>query len=103
MNSNELSEVLDRIKLSINPKQEWDGRHIYLVRCNEFVKIGIATNIRERLCEMQVGNPYKLELIKYWPSPNAVVEEEEIHQLLDQYRVRGEWFKLPAELVAAIV
>lgn len=96
-------DVVDRVHKSRKGKEPWDGRHIYIVQCDEYVKVGIATKVFNRVNEMRVGNPRELKLLAYWPSANAVIEEHEIHQLLNQYWVRGEWFKLPSELLAAIL
>ena len=73
--------------------------HIYVVQCNEFIKVGIASNVSLRLSELQVGNPYPIQLIGHWAALDAIKEEEMIHSHLGPYRVRGEWFKLPKSLM----
>jgi len=72
---------------------------IYVVQCHEFVKIGIAANPHARLAQLQVGCPYKLTLAGFWRSAHAIGEEEMIHSFLDEYRERGEWFKLPQPVI----
>lgn len=36
------------------------SNYLYVVRCNNFCKIGIATDVESRLAAMQTGNPYQL-------------------------------------------
>lgn len=79
----------------------FDG-YVYFVRCNEFVKIGIAKDPNARMAFMQTGNPYELELLRVFKSTSPAQDEEMIHLELDKYRVRGEWFKLPDKLINLI-
>jgi len=72
---------------------------VYLIKCNEFVKIGVAVNAQLRIRDMQIGNPYELVLLKSYPSPVPYEDEENLHCILERYRVRGEWFKLPQDIV----
>lgn len=75
---------------------------IYVIGCNEFVKIGIAGNVRKRLSELQVGNPYPLRLYGHWKAGEAVKEEAALHALLSPHQERGEWFKLPKAMMDRI-
>lgn len=75
---------------------------VYVIGCHDFVKIGIAENVIARLAVLQVGCPYKLSIIGFWPSADAIKEEEAIHAHFDNYRVQGEWFKLPKEIMLAL-
>lgn len=54
-----------------------------------FVKIGKAVDVWKRLDQLQVGNPYKLELVE-WLLGDV---ERIFHVELADLRVRGEWFK----------
>ena len=83
----------------ICPQQKNVPNLVYLVGCNEFVKIGITSNLVMRMNDLQVGNPYSLVLFSHWVSDDAVREEEAIHSHLDAYHHRGEWFKLPKQLL----
>lgn len=67
---------------------------VYVIKCCEFTKIGIAYDVKLRMSQMQIGNPFKLTLLASWRSPNAIAEEEEIHAFFESKRERGEWFKL---------
>lgn len=77
--------------------------HVYVIQCNEFVKIGFASDFASRLNAMQIGNPYKLKLLKIFPTMTPEAMEDRIHAELEQYRERGEWFKLPPEVLAELI
>jgi len=77
--------------------------YVYLVACNEFVKVGCASYPHVRLTEMQVGNPYKLEIIKEYPTRNPRKDEQRLHKRLSSYHVRGEWYKLPGKLAVRLL
>ncbi len=76
---------------------------VYFVQCNEFVKIGFAYDPVSRMCNMQIGNPYKLKLLKVIQSMTPEQLEQEIHGKIEAYRVRGEWFKLPQDVLDALL
>jgi|SRR6185369_4196111 len=66
---------------------------IYIVKCNEFYKIGITDDIRRRMIALQTGNPYELKLVKTYRAVSSF--EELIHTILTKAKqhVRGEWFQ----------
>lgn len=68
---------------------------IYLIRCNEFYKIGVSeTSVAGRLEQLQTGNPYRLELIAYFELQDLLVTERKLHNMLSAKHTRGEWFQL---------
>lgn len=77
---------------------------VYAVSDGEFFKVGRAEkSIRERLRNLQCGNPRKLVLVCILSlNPN---EERSIHAELERFHVRGEWYAhgdAAAEAVLAI-
>jgi len=76
--------------------------YVYIMQCNEFFKIGIAIDPKARLALLQTGNPYKIALVSVWPSGNPRREEQALHIKYASSRVRGEWFALPADVVALL-
>lgn len=70
---------------------------VYVIRCNEFYKIGRASNPLQRLGDLQIGCPYELRLVQvfYTSLAGAAALEAELHERYAEYRVRGEWFALP--------
>jgi hypothetical protein len=73
---------------------------VYFIRCNEFVKIGRAMDVQQRLTELQVGCPDKLELLA--TIEGGPKEERAFHKLFSDIHVRGEWFLLNDRLRHAI-
>jgi hypothetical protein len=73
-----------------------DTAYIYIIRCNEYYKIGVAHNVGHRLYELQTGNPYPLEIVGSYPAPRnmCISFEGTLHSVFEQcgFRVRGEWF-----------
>jgi len=70
---------------------------VYFIRCNEFVKIGrCRSDFSLRFTDLQIGNPYKLEM-EMLPIPGNHELEQMIHKSLDKFWVRGEWFKINSE------
>lgn len=75
---------------------------VYFVRCNEYVKIGTCrSNLSIRITELQVGNPYSLEIEGFIPANRDT--EQRLHKELDKFWHRGEWFKLTPLQVKTII
>jgi hypothetical protein len=68
--------------------------NLYLIKCNEFFKIGIANDLQSRLASLQTGNPYPLVVEACFEFPNAGVIEKALHQVFSGVRTLGEWFSL---------
>ena len=68
----------------------------------EFIKIGWARtgNAVRRRGECQTGNPRRLELFRVLKGTALV--ENRFHRLLAEYRVEGEWFRLPPAILDEI-
>lgn len=71
-------------------------RFIYLMKCHDFYKIGIANNVEERLAGIQTGNPYPVEVVAKFEVAQSTARrlEKLFHTILGYFRVRGEWFEL---------
>lgn len=83
--------------LSANgPKTKRIPNHLYFVRCGPFVKIGIAADVRKRVKDMEMHNPYDLEITHVMLGKRK--EEKELHQRFSAYRHKGEWFRYQGEL-----
>jgi hypothetical protein len=68
----------------------------YFIRCEDYVKIGIAVDVMKRMRDLQSANPKRLELL-------AVVEgchkfERSLHRRFADLRHSDEWFRLGPEL-----
>lgn len=65
---------------------------LYVIEAGDFVKIGVAFNVVKRLNEMQVGCPYKLQLLAWVDCEDAYAAESAVHRHLQGCHYRGEWF-----------
>ena len=61
-----------------------------------FVKVGYSQLPKQRLNDLQVGNPHELKLLYHCKVDNAPEREKEIHRILKDNgkHIRGEWFKI---------
>jgi len=67
-----------------------EGSDLYVIKCNEYYKIGTTLNLSERLTTMRSGNPYELSCIFYAKSRG--IEEEYWHHRFKQNHWKGEWY-----------
>lgn len=70
--------------------------YLYLIRMKDtdLVKIGRTSNVKNRLDDLNIGNPYELELLYTVKMFNYGKLEQRTHKFVDDKRVKGEWFKL---------
>lgn len=59
-----------------------------------YYKIGVASNVQQRLSTLGSGTPHKLELITTIDSSDPQGLESALHSLFVWSNVTGEWFKL---------
>lgn len=64
------------------------------------IKIGIASNMKDRLSTMQTHCPYQIKLIKL--VPGGAHMEKELHIRFAQDKLVGEWFRRSEELLSVI-
>jgi hypothetical protein len=62
------------------------------------VKIGVSSHVEERLALLQVGSPYRLQIVDAFPGVPSRIERL-LHKRYAAYRLHGEWF---AEEVMAL-
>ena len=66
---------------------------VYVLECEDAIKIGIATNVPKRISSLQTGNPKRLYLLHCLPGDRKV--ERALHRRLRACRGLGEWFAGP--------
>jgi hypothetical protein len=70
-------------------------RSVYLIRGNDGrYKIGIAKDPKQRIRQLQTGNPDSMKLIEIYQSENAFKIETALHNRFSHVRQSGEWFDL---------
>ncbi|HXH91338.1 MAG TPA: GIY-YIG nuclease family protein [Thermoanaerobaculia bacterium] len=78
---------------------------VYFLRCEQFVKIGHAADIRERLIDLATITPFDVEIVAYIaqpPGPHARALEKSLHARFSALRHRAEWFRLEEPLIGFI-
>ena len=61
-------------------------------------KIGYSCNLSERLRDLQVGNHCKLTVYKTIENVPQRLEKK-LHHFFDEYRIRGEWFRITTDQI----
>ena len=75
-------------------KEEDFWRFVYVMKCGDFFKIGIAIELDNRLNQVQTGNPYIVSLVFALKHKQAEEIEKKLHCIFNNKRERREWFKL---------
>lgn len=76
--------------------------YVYLLKCQDFYKIGIATDVHKRISGMQTGSPFTISLVASVEVDNPLALEKELHAMYSHRHHRREWFALTDEDVTAI-
>jgi hypothetical protein len=77
-----------------------NDRLVYFVECQQLIKVGSATDVRDRVSCLQVGCPYELTLLGTIRGGHRA--ESALHGALNGFRFRGEWFSAPVVVRRAI-
>src|SRR5271157_1983387 len=72
-------------------------QYLYLIQCQQFLKIGVANDVEVRLAQLATGNPYPLHVVAAYGFENASAVETVLHQKFSHLRKFGEWFEFDAE------
>jgi hypothetical protein len=84
-------------------KERWQmTQYLYLIKCQQYYKIGVANDVQSRLAQLSTGNPFELEPLTVSGFDNASAVETVLHQRFAAKRQRGEWFSLNSDDVATI-
>ena len=61
-------------------------------------KIGVTNNIRNRLKNIQTGNPDAIKIIALLECPKPTHIESSLHEEFACYRIHGEWFEMSSDV-----
>jgi len=75
--------------------------YVYGIQSGLFIKIGVASNIANRLRTMNLYNPHPCKIIARRQSVYAYYIEKRLHQTLSPYAIGREWFLIDPPLVRA--
>lgn len=67
-------------------------KHLYLIKCGRYIKIGSTDNIKIRLSSLQTYNPFSVKLLHYFENKGKL--ENILHSKFKNKIKHGEWFKL---------
>lgn len=82
---------------------------VYVIESHDgYSKVGVSNSPTGRLAALQTGNPNKLTLCNYIdltevPEVPAYEVERLAQSYLKLFRVNGEWFRAPRQLIACCV
>ncbi len=120
----EIAELFDysnasdaEVELAIAKYKKYVGndespRYLYLIRQlrTKYYKIGITNDLEKRLSTLQTGCPHQLRVVFYveadmddYLGKEIKYIESFLHKNFEQYRHRGEWFKLDYSHLSDIV
>lgn len=73
----------------------FDQEFVYIIHAvgTNRIKIGFSINPQKRLSELQIGSPFRLEMLGYWPGGKRC--EKLLHRHFKNFRKTGEWFEVP--------
>ena len=90
----QIKKKREKEELFVEQKPEVKRGFVYIIKVNDFYKIGRATNINGRMKRYITENPYETELIFKKEVDDYVKVEEFLLEKFKDKRVRSEWFKL---------
>lgn len=70
--------------------------YCYIIRADQYIKIGYTNSIDRRFETLQIGNPIQLELVEVFlheSAEDAEDHEAKLHYRFRRHHVRGEWFR----------
>jgi hypothetical protein len=75
---------------------------IYVLKCEDYFRIGFTTNLKRRFRDYELGLPFKIELLFY--APGTVRNEYELHMTFKEWLVDGKksWYHLNETTLALI-
>lgn len=69
---------------------------VYFIGTDEYVKIGVTTNVDQRLSQIHTSCPLPVELLKL--EEGGYQREFELHTLFEEYNEKLEWFRNEGDL-----
>ena len=69
---------------------------IYFIKHSDYIKIGFTTRIKQRLYDLQVSCPVKLEILGL--INGSLENEKQYHNKFKHISISGEWFTYTKEL-----
>lgn len=78
--------------------------YVYIARCDTgHIKIGRSKSPNKRIKHFDTIMPVSVSLMSWFYADNYLAAESLLHRQLDTYREKGEWFKLPPEMIKELL
>lgn len=74
---------------------------VYFIAMGNWIKIGKADDVQKRMANLQSATPVELHLMASIQTTQPLKLEAALHEHLKQYRLGGEWFEIPADVLRA--
>jgi CO dehydrogenase/acetyl-CoA synthase gamma subunit (corrinoid Fe-S protein) len=79
-------------------------KDIYIIQDEDKYKVGIAKDMHRRMYAYKTHSPRKIDVVNVYENiPYAKYVEHEIHEILSEYRVHGEWFACSYDTIMSAV
>jgi len=89
-------------KRQVRPKPKAHPGFVYLLKGDNYHKIGLSRNVSKRLKQIQSALPFATRLICSIPTEDMHTLEAELHERFADKRANGEWFELDEADVAML-
>lgn len=94
----------DRRLFEYKAKHTPRSGYVYVIKAmDDLYKIGIADNIKTRFRMLQAQCPIPVILLYSCYFEDCVKVESELHRICKQYHSHFEWFRLPDDIVVAVI
>jgi hypothetical protein len=94
-----LHEPAPSLPSLLPPSKPERGGYIYFIVGSEYVKIGKAKDVAQRLKELQTAHAEPLQLVAFFYHAMPSKVEAELHREFGDSRARGEWFRLTRDII----
>lgn len=91
-----------QLKKEVKPISNTTLGYIYFLSGEGYVKIGKTTNLDNRMSNLKLCLPFKVELLHTIKSKDINKDEATLHEIFATKRTNGEWFKLSDEDIKEI-
>lgn len=89
--------------ISTNTDEEKDSNnYLYVLTDGDFYKIGVTSNIEQRVNSIKKLNPREITVLKLKKLDNAYSYEKSMHKKFEKKLVYGEWFNLDQKDIDSI-
>lgn len=88
-----MEKIMWIIKGEYNEEKE-KSESVYLIICDECVKIGVSTQAKIRTRHLGTKIPFAVKKVLFFNVENMYKIEKELHEKYKEKRMNGEWFAL---------